>query len=201
MMASIEVAVMKRMIVLFAALVIGVLMLPAGVLADTTVLNPGTYHDETYVLTDGDVIEWDWEATGGTVDFWIEDIWGTEYRRLDNAVSAQGQYTVPDSGIWEVYVENDGSTTVTLDYSFSIDRTAPTDWLWVLVLPVIIAIIVIVVIVVLVVVLVAGKKPKQPMYPPQQPGYPPQQPQGQYPPQQPPQYPPQQPPQQPPPQP
>lgn len=190
---------MKRILALLAVLAIGMLMLPAGVQAETVTLDPGDQWEDSFPIYEDGSIEWDFTVTGGTVDFWIEDIFGSDYNELNNVASSDSSFTVPESGIWTVVIENDGVNPVTVDVdtSFRVHVPHASDWLWAIMLPAIIGIVVVVVIIIVVVVLVTRKPAQPPQYPPQQPGYPPQQPPGQYPPQQPPQYP-QQPPSQPP---
>lgn len=194
---------MKKMAVFLAMLVIALITLPAGVQAPTRILSSYEEFHETFILTDDDVIKWNWGVTsGGDVDFWIEDLLGTRYNEMDDVVTSNDNFKVPEGGIWEIHIYNDGLDTVTLDYEFSTESGIAEDLFLAFLLPIIIGVVVLVVIIIVIIVLlVTKKKPAQPpQYPPQQPGYPPQQPPGQYPPQQP-GYPPQQPPAQPPPQP
>jgi hypothetical protein len=189
---------MKRPLILLATFALGLLMLPAGALGDTAILGPGASHDETWILSSGDVIKWDWSTTGGGLDFYIEDLFGAEYSEMHDAQTSQGQFMVPEDGFWSVHFENNGATTVTLDYSLTVEDKSAEDFMAIFLLPILLGVIALVVIIIIVVLLLTKKKPaKPPQYPPQQPGYPPQQPPGQYPPQQP-GYPPQQPPAQPP---
>lgn len=169
---------MKKIAVFLAVLALALIVLPSCVQADTRILNSYEEFHETFILTDDDVIKWNWAVTsGGDVDFWIEDLLGTRYNEMDNVVTSNDEFTVPEGGFWEIHIYNDGLDTVTLEYEFSTESQIAEDLFMVLLLPIIIGVVVLVVIIVIVVVLLMKKKPAQPpQYPPQQPGYPPQQP-------------------------
>lgn len=99
------------------------LMLPATVQAETTILGPDSYHNKTYSLNKGDVLNWNWHVEGsGDIDFWIEDGDGTKHFSLYNATQSDSWLTIPEDGDWMCVLRNDATTgpSVTVEYDIDI---------------------------------------------------------------------------------
>lgn len=165
----------------FSVVIAASLMLPALVRAPDTVLGPESYHNKTYSLEKGDIIDWTWEVVGeGTIDFWIEDNQGTRHGFLDNARISDGWFTVPEDGDWTITFHNENTSSgVTVDLEYDVIPVGDVeDLLSGLALSLAITGIIVVVILVVAVYLITKKtEPKKPQIPPQQqpPQYPPSQ--------------------------
>lgn len=97
-------------------------MISVVVHAETATIGQDSRHNETYTLSEGDVIIWDWEVAGeGNIDFWIEDSDGEKYNTLEDAEQSDGRFTVPESGEWTVQLHNDDNEPVTLNYEIEIE--------------------------------------------------------------------------------
>ncbi len=116
---------MKKRFISTLALIIAIVILsaiPLTVHAETTTLGSDSRHNETYDLSKGDVIAWDWEVVGeGDIDFWVEDDNGVRYNTLEDAEQSDGRFTVPRDGGWTVQLHNNNSEPVILDYEIEIE--------------------------------------------------------------------------------
>ena len=89
-----------------------------------------TYPIVFSVCSQGDVISWDWETTGGSLNFWVESSSGTMYRYTPNAVSSSGSFELPFGGSWYLKWENVNSFSsayLIFDVSIATPSTGGTD--------------------------------------------------------------------------
>lgn len=153
---------------LVAFLAVGIsLMLPTVVQAESVILGPESYHQKTYTLDKGDLIDWNWAVVGeGDLDIWIEDSQGTRHGFLDDVKTSNSWFTVPSDGNWTFTLYNDATSPppVTVDFDVEIIPVSQAEDLLTLLIWgfTIFGIIVFVIIIVVVWVLMKKSRPEQP---------------------------------------
>lgn len=162
----------KSALGLVAFLAVGTsLMLPPSVQAESAILGPDSYHQKTYTLDKGDLIDWNWEVTGeGDLDFWIEDSQGTRHGYLDDVKSSNSWFTVPSDGNWTFTLHNDETSLLSVNVDIDVEIIPVSEAEDVLTLLIwgftIVGIMVIVIIIVVVWILANKGRPEQPQSPP-----------------------------------